>query len=839
VINRNGEVAGAASAAAEPADTAQAVNHERIALIGQLLERHFDALTKAYLAPVANVAMQAASPDPTNLCFRTVLEKNLPLAAHLAATSVALIPPGPERPSWLAREAQWAISFYKLHSLISLARVGSPHDEQGQYWIRQAVPILEDLWRSIEDRTRSAPARDDIITRIAQSAGQGNQAAEPALSWFVDWQERNAPCGAEFWTALRTATPSYQQPDQDVIDEERKSWRAFQRATREALTTAQATSGNAKTAQTATQNSQAPDNAVAAGNGAGAASAAAPAAVGAPPSPLDQAMAELNSLIGLSEVKQQVKSLADYLQLQAMRKQQGLKTPDIALHFVFHGPPGTGKTSVARLLGKILTALGLLPDGHVVETSRQDLVAGYIGQTAIKADAVIDKAIGGVLFIDEAYSLVPEESPWDFGREAIEVILKRMEDDRDRLVVIAAGYPAEMDRFMAANPGLGSRFTRTIDFPSYTPEELARILDRTVAANGYELSPAAEQAARQVIEEAWQRRTRTFGNARMIRTLTEEAIMRQATRLARSDLAALPARALSVLEPQDLPGYKGEVVSVEDVLAELSKLIGMEEVKRQLRSLAHFAAVQATRKEQGLTAPDIAKHLVFTGPPGTGKTTVARLVGQIYAALGMVASGHVIEASRQDLVGGYLGQTAIKTNKLIDRALGGILFIDEAYTLTGGGQQDFGQEAIDTLLKRMEDDRAAFAVIVAGYPAQMNAFLAANPGLASRFPRTIAFPDYTPGELAQILDAMVADRGYTMSDSSRQHSAALLEAAWERRDATFGNGRFIRNLVEAAILRQATRLSVRSADGTANGLAALRTDELCELTIDDIWGDPQ
>ena len=247
--------------------------------------------------------------------------------------------------------------------------------------------------------------------------------------------------------------------------------------------------------------------------------------------------------------------------------------------------------------------------------------------------------------------------------------------------------------------------------------------------------------------------------------------MRQATRLARGDLATLDPSRLSVLEPGDIPGFRGHVVPVEDVLAELDSMIGLAEVKQQVRALADFAAVQAQRKAQGLTAADVSRHLVFAGPPGTGKTTVARLVGKIYAALGMVASGHVIEASRQDLVGGYLGQTAIKANKLIDRALGGVLFIDEAYTLAGGGEQDYGQEAIDTLLKRMEDDRAALAVIVAGYPAEMGGFLAANPGLASRFPRTIEFPGYAPGELAQILDSLVSASGYTMGARTREQGS--------------------------------------------------------------------
>ena len=314
-----------------------------------------------------------------------------------------------------------------------------------------------------------------------------------------------------------------------------------------------------------------------------------------------------------------MKDLADYLRVQAMRREQGLKTAEISLHLLFKGSPGTGKTTVARLLGRILAALGLLRDGHVVETSRQDLVAAYIGQTAIKTNEVIDKAIGGVLFIDEAYSLTPENPDKDFGQEAIEVLLKRMEDDRSQLVGIAAGYSAEMDRFMAANPGLASRFTRTIEFPDYTPDELCQVMDKMIADSGYEFSVAGQQAARQVIEQTWQRRTRNFGNARVIRTLAEDSIIRQAARLSSGSLNVLTPELLSRLEPEDIPGYQRPATPLDDALSGLDAMIGLTEVKRQVQDLASFAAVQAKRKEQGLKATDVSRHLIFTGPTANRK----------------------------------------------------------------------------------------------------------------------------------------------------------------------------------------------------------------------------
>jgi Holliday junction resolvasome RuvABC ATP-dependent DNA helicase subunit len=267
---------------------------------------------------------------------------------------------------------------------------------------------------------------------------------------------------------------------------------------------------------------------------------------------LERILAELDALVGLAPVKDRVRALIAFLRVQQQRQADGLRTPNLNHHLVFHGPPGTGKTTVARLIGEIFAALGLLAHGRLVETARQDLVGGYIGQTAIKTNAVIDSAIGGVLFIDEAYSL-EAESGQDFGREAIETLLVRMENDRDRFVVVAAGYPAEMDSFLASNPGLASRFSRTIEFPSFTPSELMEIFVSMVADSDYTLTPEASEATHRLLEREWAARDSSFGNARLVRNLVEESIQRQSVRLNASVLAELTTAQLSSLEPTDIP----------------------------------------------------------------------------------------------------------------------------------------------------------------------------------------------------------------------------------------------------------------------------------------------
>ena len=244
---------------------------------------------------------------------------------------------------------------------------------------------------------------------------------------------------------------------------------------------------------------------------------------------------ELDGLIGLGRVKEEVRTLANFVKVQKQREEQGLKTPKMSYHLVFTGSPGTGKTTVARIVARIYKDLGILKSGHTVETDRSGLVAEYMGQTAIKTNAIVDSALNGVLFIDEAYALVPEDgSGRDYGQEAISTLLKRMEDDRDKLVVIIAGYSKEMKRFIDSNPGLQSRFNRYIDFPDYSSGELVDIFKMYLKKNQYELTDEAETLLRTKMQYAVDHKDRNFGNARFVRNVFEKCIQEQANRLEKS-----------------------------------------------------------------------------------------------------------------------------------------------------------------------------------------------------------------------------------------------------------------------------------------------------------------
>jgi len=556
-------------------------------------------------------------------------------------------------------------------------------------------------------------------------------------------------------------------------------------------------------------------------------------------------MDEMSDLIGLNVVKERIKEYSNYLQFITLRKEKGISEEEpINIHAIFRGNPGTGKTTVARKLGKIYNRLGLLSKGHVHEVDRADLVAEFIGQTAPKTKAAIKKAKGGILFIDEAYSLArKDDDAKDFGKEAIEILLKEMSDETD-MAVIAAGYPDEMDNFIESNPGLKSRFNMVFDFADYLPQELVEIADYSAQKRGIKFSKEARDELYKKLVDAYRDRDKFFGNARLVNSLVDECKLNLGLRVMEAKLPdSLNMEELSTITIDDvkklsinkedvMPDIPIDEELLRDSVAKLHLMMGLEKVKNDIKELIKLVRFY---KETGKDfRRSFSLHSVFTGNPGTGKTTVARILAQIYKALGILERGNLIECDRQSLVGGYVGQTAIKTGEAIDKAMGGVLFIDEAYSLTEGGNSDYGKEAIEIILKRMEDFRGNFIVIAAGYTENMRRFLESNPGLKSRFDRTFLFEDFNAKELYDIAVNQFKENNLSPDKSADALLLAMMEQMYKTRDKYFGNGRAVRKTVEEAVRNQHLRMSgIASTKRTKRMVGTLKTQDLATIELAD------
>ena len=562
---------------------------------------------------------------------------------------------------------------------------------------------------------------------------------------------------------------------------------------------------------------------------------------------IEQLLAKLDELIGLDEVKKNIRNHINYINFIKLRKEKGFDDAGkINLHSIFTGNPGTGKTSVVNMLGRLYKKMGLLSKGHVKEVDRSDLVAQYIGQTAPKVKKIIEEAKGGILFIDEAYSLTrAKEDSNDFGQEVLEILLKEMSDGTGDIAIMCAGYPKEMQSFIDSNPGLKSRFSQYFQFEDYLPEEMLLIADLASKKKGVTITSEAKMFLDEMLIEAYRNRDKAFGNARFVYSIIDEAKMNLGLRLMNlSNVAELSNEILSTIELVDFEkvfegrGKKKLKLDVNEKLlkeglAELNALTGMNNIKEEINELVKLVRFY---KETGRDVLNkFSLHSIFTGNPGTGKTTVARIVAKIYKGLGLLERGHVVEVDREELVAGWVGQTAIKTGEKVDESQGGILFIDEAYALANKSVgNDFGQEAIQVILKRMEDLRGQFGVIVAGYPDNMHEFVESNPGLKSRFDRTFQFLDYSADEMYLIALSILAKEKITPNTEAEEHLKEYFNLIYTNRDKHFGNARTVRQVVAEAVKNQNLRLAeMTSTERTLEHLQTLVLSDVKEFIIEN------
>ena len=512
---------------------------------------------------------------------------------------------------------------------------------------------------------------------------------------------------------------------------------------------------------------------------------------------------ELYSLIGLNNVKKEVQKLLRTVEFNQKRLSEGLPIQEQSLHSVFTGNPGTGKTTVARLLGRVLFDRGVLPGDEFkfIEVSESDLIATHIGETAVQTQAILEKAKGGILFIDEAYTLNKgKSSQHNFGLEAINTILKYMEDYRNEIMIIFAGYTKEMEQFFETNPGLKSRVPNTFFFEDYSGDEIVEMGLKNLQKSSYQLEDEAYYAMR--VKQAYSR-SLDHSNGRWIRNFNEHLMRALANRVVETQVDDYVTIINDDIDDVLLQGTQKPEENQKDALEQLQNLIGIQKVKKQVEQFISLAELNKKREEQGAAVSEFSLHSLFLGNPGTGKTTVARIVGKILYQKGIIPQNKFIEVSRSDLVAGYVGQTAIKTQEVLKSALGGVLFIDEAYTLSNSNEDRFGKEAIDEILKFMEDHRRDIVIIFAGYTKEMEEFLSVNSGLPSRIPNTFDFEDYTADEIIQIGLLGLNNQGYLIDVD---YYSKTIESLYNKINDC-SNGRWIRNINEKIIKNLSIRVS--------------------------------
>ncbi len=507
---------------------------------------------------------------------------------------------------------------------------------------------------------------------------------------------------------------------------------------------------------------------------------------------------KLNELIGLNGIKDSIKKIKAYA--LANKGSENLN-----IHMCFLGNPGSGKTEVARYIAGILYENKILPTKKIVEVDRSGLVSQYFGATAEKTKMVIHSAMGGVLFIDEAYALGNNADTvgiTDYGKEAIDTLVKAMEDYRGKFCVIFAGYKNEMLQMLSTNPGLKSRIQFTLDFPNYSRDELKSITELMLEKRGYTIGSGAMNRILDITDI--KRKEPNFANAREIRNILDQVIMCQNLRCAGTDDKELGIvdvnqyiRDAKINLPTTGDGLQNAILTGEE---ELDQLIGLAPVKRMIKKIKAYA-----KKNKGQA--DFNLHMCFYGNPGTGKTEVARILSRILYDAGVLDEAKLVETDGQGLLGKFVGETAPKTEAKINDAMNGVLFIDEAYSLTGnhtaGGAANFGDEAIAVLLKEMEDHRGQFCVILAGYKNEMKEMLSANPGFISRIQFTLEFPDYTREELGEIASVFLKKKKYSIDNDAMERLLDVTE--YYRNRPNFANARTVRNIIDQVIMNQNLR----------------------------------
>ncbi len=510
---------------------------------------------------------------------------------------------------------------------------------------------------------------------------------------------------------------------------------------------------------------------------------------------IEEVKQDIQNLVGLADVKAAVTDILNYIEFSKEADSLG----SLNLNMIFKGNEGTGKSTVAKLLAELYFKLGLLKKNKFREVTSKDLIGEFIGQTPKKTEKVIEDCLDGVLYIDDANLVSSTKgSTTDFGKECMTTLVDAMDKYKDRLVIIFSGWTKAMNEFTTKNANIVARVGYEIEFEDLTVPELAEIFDRELKKAGFEADPVVYDRVKRLLEK--NKIGRNIGNARYPINLVNSLIITHAANYKRNggELKKISEEDMRMFEETK----KNEERSLDEILEDLNNLIGLEVIKEKING---FVALMQFDRKLGRT-DEVNMHMIFKGNAGTGKTTVARLIAEIYYNLGFIKKNKLVEVQGKDLIGEYIGHTGPKTQAVIESALDGVLFVDEAYSILmhRGMQASFTDECIATILKAMEDYMGRLIIIFAGYTEEMKQFRDQNPGLKSRIGFELDFPDYSVDELVEIFKLKVKARDLLIDDDAIEKAKKVIARA--REVENFGNGRYIDSFVQKIVINHALRL---------------------------------
>jgi AAA+ superfamily predicted ATPase len=559
---------------------------------------------------------------------------------------------------------------------------------------------------------------------------------------------------------------------------------------------------------------------------------------------LNELITELHNYIGLESLKQSLVDFITYLNFINERKKKGIKTEEqLDLHCIFLGNPGTGKTTIARLLGKIFKAMGILENGHVVEVDRSGLVGQYIGETAVKTDKMINDSLGGILFIDEAYTLKKQGITSDFGQEAIDILLKRMEDLRGRFVTIAAGYPGPMKDFIESNPGLQSRFTHTFVFEDYSPDQLKEIFKFFAKKEEYLLNEQAEELLQKKFQESFNSRDETFGNARLARKIFNETKIQIGKRFQKATESEKDNFSLNLISAEDIQNAFGtssklknknfiDQGRIDQAVEKINNLIGASSLKKEINEIAKLAKYYL---EEGDDLNEKFNfHFIFAGNAGTGRRTAAKSLTEFLFILGLINKNHFTEVENHSLIGNNLEQTLEKLSKTFNKASGGILYINNFDNLfdTLRYRTDISNEFVEQMYKKMVNNSERVIVIAKTNEEFIYQHNKEFSHLKPLFSKIILFNDFSSDEILILINKSLHKKNLILKENSSQLLLNFIETAINTKSQFPQNIQLVKYIVDTLQRKHLLKLSEIPKEERTEEVVCLIDEEIVKDIFD-------